>query len=213
MQFVAVKRAGRAGGDRRAVTPGGVRVAVALALRATLVEVLLAVGVGGHVGSVDGDGLAQFGELLVQGGGHAVHADVQQRLELPQLGGEPVASVDTRHAGRAGAAERRAEGGVPGDQGNRARPRRQGVEALGERHANHHANRVARAASPARGRKLADELGDLGAVEQLGKLYGVRAPWYGRIGHGGYVSLVLTPGGANLAGVTLVGDIDCSWGV
>jgi hypothetical protein len=111
----------------------------------------------------------------MQRGSHAVKAGVQQRLELPQLGGEPVASVDARHVGRVGAAKRGAEGGVLADQGNGTGPSRQGVKGLGERHANHGTDRVAGSAGPAGRRQLADELSDLRAVEQRRKLYRVRA--------------------------------------
>jgi hypothetical protein len=56
--------------------------------------------------------------------------------------------------------------------------------------------------------------GNLGAVEQRRKLHSVGTPCYGQSGHGRYVSVVLTPGGCRLAGVTLVTrDIDCSSGV
>lgn len=74
------------------------------------------------------------------------------------------------------------------DQGNGARPRWQGVERLGERHADHRANRVARAAGPAGGLQLSHKLGDLRAVEQPGDLYRVRARWYRLPDHGGAFS-------------------------
>jgi dTDP-4-amino-4,6-dideoxygalactose transaminase len=47
------------------------------ALAATLGDEPLAVGVGGHVGAVDGDVAAKFGKLRVQARGHAVEAAVE----------------------------------------------------------------------------------------------------------------------------------------
>ena len=55
---------------------------------------------------------AKLRKLLVQGGGQAVDAGVQQRLELPQLGGEAVAGMDARDTCRVGAAERSAQSGM-----------------------------------------------------------------------------------------------------
>jgi hypothetical protein len=166
------------------VAPGGIGVAVGLALGATLVEIPLAVGVGRHVAGVDGDRGAKVGHLLVQGGGHPVKAGVQQRLERPQLDGEAVAGMHARHAGNVGAAQGGAEGGVLADQGDGTGPSRQGVEALGQRHADHGADRVAGPTRPAGRRKLVHKLGDLGAVKQRRKLYRVRARWYLRSDHG-----------------------------
>jgi hypothetical protein len=203
VELVAVERSGRPGADRRAVAPSGVRVAVGLALRPALVQVPLAVGVSGQVAGVNGDGLAQLGKLLVQGGGHAVNAGVQQRLEPAQLGREAVAGMHTRHACRVGAAEGGTEGVMLADQCNGARLGRRGVERLRQRHADHRADRVAGPARPAGGRKLSHEGVDLRAVEQHRKLHSIGTPWYGQSGHGGYVSLVLTPGGYRLAGVAL----------
>jgi hypothetical protein len=173
MQLVAVERTGRPGADRRAVAPSSVRVRVGLALRAALVEIPLAVGVGRHVAGVDSDRVAKVGHLLVQGDGHPVKAGVQQRLERPQLGREAVAGVDTRDAGNVGTSEGGAEGGVLADQGDGAGPGRQGVEALGEGHADHGADRVAGSARPAGRLKLSDKLVDLGTVEQARDLYRV----------------------------------------
>jgi hypothetical protein len=147
------------------VAPGGVRVAVALALGAALVEVLLAVGVGGQVGGVDGDGFAQLGELLVQRRSYAVNAGVQQRLEPAELGGEAVAGMHARHAGHIGAADGGAQGVVLADQSDGAGPGRQGVERLGQGHADHGAEWVAGPPRPAGRREFGHELGDLRAFE------------------------------------------------
>jgi len=140
--------------------------------------------------------------MLVQGGGHAVKAGVQQRLERPELAAEPVETMDARRISGMGAAEGGTECGVLADQRDGAGPGRQRVDAPGEHHADHHANRVAGPTRPAGCRKLGHELVDLGAVEQRRNLYGIRARWYGLSGHGGHISLVQTPGGSRLAGVT-----------
>jgi hypothetical protein len=109
----------------------------------------------------------------MQAGGHPVKAGVQQRLERPQLGGEAVAGMHAGHIGRLRATKGGAEGGVLGDQGDGAGPGRQRVEALGQGHADHGADRVAGPSRPAGRRKLAHELSDLGAVEQRRDLYRV----------------------------------------
>jgi hypothetical protein len=165
VELVAVEAAGRSGGDGRAVAPGGVGVGVVLALRAALVDVPLPVAVGRQVAGVDGDGGdggAQFGDLLVQRGGHAVKAGVQQRPELLQLGGEPVAGMHARDAGNVRAAKGHAQGGVLADQGDGARPGRQGVEVLGQGHTDHRTDRVAGTTGPAGRFQLGHKLANLG---------------------------------------------------
>src|SRR3712207_6467171 len=59
------------------MAPSGVRVAVALALRAVLRQVALAVRVGGHVGAVDGDIPAHVGKVPAKARGHASDARVE----------------------------------------------------------------------------------------------------------------------------------------
>src|SRR6266487_1534584 len=125
------RRTSRPSGWRpRSGGPRSRPVGVGLALGAALVEVALAVAVGRQVAAVDGGRLAQLRELLVRGGGHAVHAGVQERLEPAQLGGEAVAGMHARDASRVGAAERGTQGGMLSDQSDGAGPRRQRVEAL-----------------------------------------------------------------------------------
>jgi hypothetical protein len=85
VDLVAVEPAALAGRDGGAVAPGGVGVAVALALRAVLGEVALAVGVGGQVGAVDGDVAAHVRVLGVQGRGHGVDAACEQVAVDAQL--------------------------------------------------------------------------------------------------------------------------------
>jgi hypothetical protein len=109
----------------------------------------------------------------MQCGGHAIQAGIQQRLERPELGGKAVAGVHARHAGNVRAAKRHAKCGVLADQGHGARPGRQRVDVLGERHADHRADRVAGTAGPAGSFQLVHELGDLRAVQQASDLYGV----------------------------------------
>jgi hypothetical protein len=77
---VAVEAAALACDDRASMTPACVRVAVALALRAVLRDVPLAVRVRGHVARVDSDVAAVLGKLGAQTGGHAV--DAGSRISL-----------------------------------------------------------------------------------------------------------------------------------
>jgi len=81
--------------------------------------------------------------------------------------------MDARHVGNVGAADGSPQGGVLGDQGDGAGPGRQGVERLRQRHADHHANRVAGSARPAGRHQLNHKLGDLRAAKQHRKLYRV----------------------------------------
>jgi hypothetical protein len=102
-------------------------------------------------------------------GGHTVNAGIHQRLERSELGGEPVTSMDARHVGNLRATQGGAEGGVLSDQGDGTGPGRQRIDALGERHTDHCANRIARPTRPA-GRFKLD---NLRAVEQRRDLYRV----------------------------------------
>jgi hypothetical protein len=61
-----IEAAALAGADRGEVPPRCVRVAEPLTLTAALGNEPLAVGVGGKVGPVDGDVLAELGRLLAK---------------------------------------------------------------------------------------------------------------------------------------------------
>jgi hypothetical protein len=150
----------------------------------------------------------QVGHLLVQGDGHAVKAGVQQRLERPQLGGEAVAGMDARHAAKVRTAEGGTKSSMLTDQGDGTRPRRQGVDALGEGHADHRANGVAGPTRPTSGFQLGHKLVDLRACRAVPRsvprpsavVQSVR-PWRSLL-------LVQTPEGANLAGSPLISPLN-----
>jgi len=86
---------------------------------------------------------------------------VEQMRVGAELRGEAVGGVD----GRALPADGLAERVVLADQGDRAGPRRDRVEGLGERDADHRPERVAGAARPTGVLKLSDEPLDLRRVE------------------------------------------------
>ncbi len=78
---------------------------------------------------------------------------------LAQLGCEAVAGIHRGHLAVRGDHDRQRR--VLAHQGDDARPRRQSVERLGERHADHRPERVAGTPSPAGRLKLVYESGDL----------------------------------------------------
>jgi hypothetical protein len=146
------------------------------ALAAVLRHEALPVGVRGKVRSVDGDALAHAGVRLAQPVQHGDDAGVQQRLVGAQLRREAVA----RPLAWRGvlAAQRGPQRGVLSDKPCGARPRRDRVHALSQRHADHCADRVARSAGPAGRLKLADQPRNLRRVEQSCKLECRRARCY-----------------------------------
>jgi len=120
------------------VAPGGVGIAVALALRAVLGQEPLAVRVGAHVARVDADMLAHRRKFGAQRRHDAIQAGAQQGRVLAQLDGEAIAGPLGR-----GAAEGVRERRVLGDQASRASPGRQRVEALDEARPNERPRAVA----------------------------------------------------------------------
>src|SRR5690348_17266420 len=127
MDAVAVEAAALAGGDGAPVSPGGVGVAVGLPLRASVVEVLLAVAVGGHVAGVDSHLSSHVRVVLAQRSGERVEAAREDFPLCAELASEPVAGPM-----RWSATESRFESGMLRDQVGYARPRRQGIEGLDE---------------------------------------------------------------------------------
>lgn len=107
-------------------------------------------------------------------------AGVKQFRVRAELRGEAVAG---EHGGSF-AADGLAKRGVLAHERHRASPRRDAVKALGERHADHRAERVAGASRPPRLVKLGDQPPDLGRVEESCKLGRRRARWYLRVVHG-----------------------------
>src|SRR5215207_10191281 len=103
----------------------------------------------------NGDVAAKLGKLSVQRAGHAVDAARQYVAVGAELRGEAIAGVDGRDGGRTG------DGGAQGmmlfDQRDRASPRRNGVDRLGQRHTDHRVDRVPGTPRPARRLKLGDE--------------------------------------------------------
>jgi hypothetical protein len=93
------------------------RVGVGLALRAVVVQVALAVGVGREVRAVDCDLLAHLGESLGQTSQDGLNALRQSAVVVPELAREAVASVQA-----GGAAEDVLEGSVVVDQRNHSGP-------------------------------------------------------------------------------------------
>src|SRR5206468_2154503 len=89
---VAVEAAALASRHGGTVPPGCVRVAVDLALRASVVEEPLAVAVGGHVARVDSNLAAHVRVLLPERSGKRVQASRQHFPLGAELAGEAVAS-------------------------------------------------------------------------------------------------------------------------
>jgi hypothetical protein len=130
VQLVAVEGADGMGGDRRPVSPGGVRVAEVLALGSTAAHVALAVGVRLGVGGVDRDRRVAQARLGLQHRRHDERVQALQQLGvLDQLAVEAVARVDGNVVvvlaadGRPQARGSAHEGDGPG----RTRPSRRGT--------------------------------------------------------------------------------------
>src|SRR2546426_45313 len=77
--------------DRAPVSPGGIRVAVPLTLRAVLRKEPLPVCVGGKVGRVDGDIFPKLWKFHVERRNDPGEAGVQQRRVRAELRGEAIA--------------------------------------------------------------------------------------------------------------------------
>ncbi len=166
-------------------------------------QVALAVRVGGQVGAVDGDVRPHLRVCNVGRGGHAVKAGGEQIAVGPEFGREAVAGVYGRHVVCVppGTGDGCPQSGVFPDESHGTRPRRHGVQALGERHPDHAADRVAGTPRPARRLKLGNQRPNLGRVKQGPDLSGVGGPWYLGRGHRGAIPLVQSPGGSRLAGL------------
>lgn len=121
------------------------------------------------------------------------------RLIGAELGREAVARPLARRGSLA--AERGLQRVVLLYQSRGACPRRDGIHTLGERHADHAPDRVAGTPRPTRRLKLADQIRNLGRVEQSCEVARNRARCYFGNVHGGDNSLGQTPGDANRAGV------------
>ena len=121
--------------------------------------------------------------LLVQRGGHGIDAAREHVAVLTQLPREAVARPLRRH-GRAPLADGEPQRDVLTHQRDGLGPRRDRVDALGERHPDHRADRVARSAGPASRLKLGDERRNLRRVEQPCDLSDRRERWYLGDGHG-----------------------------
>jgi hypothetical protein len=126
--------------------------------------VALAVGVGGEVRAVDGDGLAHLGQLGCQGCDDLLDAGGQPPGVVAQLGGEAVAGV---HGG--GAAEDGLQSVVLSHQASGTGPGGQRVQRLHQRHAGHRPDGEAGTAGPTGQFQVSDEGRDLGRVEQGGQ--------------------------------------------
>lgn len=85
VRLVAVETTALAGRDGRTVVPGSVGVRELRALRAVVEQELLTVGVGGKVGAVDGDVLAEVGQFVAQRCKNRSDAGVERALVLPRL--------------------------------------------------------------------------------------------------------------------------------
>jgi hypothetical protein len=70
--------------------------------------------------------------------------------------------IEARYLGQRAALQDDAQRVALAHERDRARPRRQRVDRLGEREADHRADRVSRTAGPARSLNLGDERRDLG---------------------------------------------------
>jgi len=128
----------------------------------------MAIRVGGHIRSVNGDCPAHLRVRFMQSGEHPVKARGQHVAVVAQLRGEPVARPV-----RGSPADDLAQHGVLADQPGGTSPGRKAVDRLDERRAHHHADRVAGTPGPADLVKISDEPLDLGQFQQRGDMPGV----------------------------------------
>lgn len=118
-----------------------------------------------------------------------------------QLRREPITRVDGRVI-----AEYGLQPVVVVDQRAGTRPRREPVQRLHERHADHRTQRVAGTARPSCLLQRCDQPDDLGRVEQVCDLFGVPTREYGRSGHWRCnLLLVRPPRCATIAGAIYLG--------
>lgn len=118
---------------------------------------------------------------LVERGGHTADTGVEQWPERAELRGEAVAGV--HGGGLTVACDGKSERRVLAHERHGAGPRRDRVDRLGERHADHRADWVAGATGPARRLQLGGKGRDLRGVEDLCELPHRRRRWYLRNGH------------------------------
>jgi cobalamin synthase len=111
VQLPAVEAAPLAGRDGGAVPPGGVGIAVALALSAALGDVALTVRVGRHIGGVNGDVLPVLGKLGAQRVGETAEAGVN----ITVRGATPEEARERFEAAALRAAELRAKSKIRGN--------------------------------------------------------------------------------------------------
>jgi hypothetical protein len=100
-------------------------------------------------------------------GRHATDAAVEQVAVGAELGGEAVAGVHGRHIVVSREGDGRPQCGVFPNEGHGTRPRRHCLDALGERHPDHAADRVAGTPGPACRLKFGDESRYLRRVEHF----------------------------------------------
>jgi hypothetical protein len=128
-------------------------------LMPTLGSESLTVREGGQVGSVDGHLPAHVGMRGAQAIQHATDAGVQLVAVDAELRGEAVAGIDARSA-----SECVLQRGMLGDERGGAALRRDRVQRLHQRHADHCADRIARASGPARLLKIGNKPTYLGGL-------------------------------------------------
>lgn len=183
--------------DCGAVAPGGVRVGVAFALRATRVDVPLTVRESGHVARVDGNVDPVLGERVAERDGHGVEAVRERGLIGTQLDREAVAGPTGR-----GAAERGLQAGMLGDERRDARPGGEREQGLDEASAYERTGTEALAATTLRGERV-DERRYFGGVEECRNVANSRATRYLARCHWRSLSIGHAPGSANCAGALL----------
>src|SRR5438105_3842500 len=135
--------------DSGAVAPRGVRVGVRLSLRPAVVDVPLAVGVGGHVRGVNRNLIAHVRVVVAEARGERVDASGDPVAFFAELRGEAVAGPM-----RGSAAEGGREARMFRDQVSYARPRRKRVQRLDETRAEHRPAAVPTATRPTKRIKL-----------------------------------------------------------
>ena len=195
VEFVAVVSASPAGRDGRTVAPGGVRVAVPLALRAVLTDEPLTVSERGHVARVDSDVSPQARERGLEGGGYAVETVREPVGMLPQLGRKAVARPNARATAECGLQSR-----VILVQGRGSRPGREAVESLYQTRSDESTRAVPAPACPTEGVKLHDQGCYFIGVEECANLRNSRATRYLARCHWRSLSIGRAPGSANCAG-------------
>jgi hypothetical protein len=201
VKFVPVERTCGPSRDSRTVTPRGIGVGKVNALWATPANVLLSIGEGDQVGSVNAYVLAHARKLRMKGGGYTVKASRQERLVGAELDREAVASPEAWRI-----AQDSLQARMFRDQGGYPRPGWECKESFDKASADECAGSKPLAPSGiARRVNLIDQRGYFGGVEEFSNVPDRRATRYLASCHRSYPFGGHAPGSANCAGALLFG--------